>query len=171
MFVSKATQHDIPKLIQLINSAYRGEESKKGWTTEAEILDGIRIDENTLVEYLNRNDVSILKCCNEIGEIYGTVYLEFNVPELYLGMLAVSPILQGKGIGKVLLKEAEILALKHKCDKIAISVISTRTELIEWYSRNGYVETGNSIAFEEIDKRFGEPKMNNIRLIGMEKSL
>lgn len=171
MILSEAVPNDIKKLNKLINSAYRGEESRKGWTTEAEILDGIRIDEDTLSAYFKQANVSILKCCNEAGEIYGTVYLELNAPKLYLGMFAVSPLAQGKGIGKMLLKEAEVFALKHQCDRIAITVIGTRTELIEWYSRHGYVETGNSIAFEEIEKPFGDPKTSNIRLIAMEKLL
>ena len=171
MLVTKATPEDIPNLKRLINAAYRGEESKKGWTTEADILDGIRIDDHTLVEYFNRSDVSILKYCNEFDEIYGTVYLEFKLPKLYLGMLAVSPISQGNGIGKLLLMQAEQLALDHECNSIAISVISTRTELIACYMRHGYVKTGKSIAFEALDKRFGDPKVSNIKLIGMEKYL
>lgn len=171
MILSTAVPNDITELNKLINSAYRGDESKKGWTTEAEILDGIRIDEDTLGDYFKRADASILKCCNEFGEIYGTVYLELKAPQLYLGMFAVSPVSQGKGIGKMLLKEAELFALKNQCDRIAITVISTRSELIEWYRRHGYVETGNSIAFEEIDKPFGDPKTSNIRLIAMEKLL
>ena len=171
MILSVANNSDISALNKLINSAYRGDESKKGWTTEAEILDGIRIDEETLTDYFKKTNVTILKCCDESGEIYGTVYLELNAPKLYLGMFAVSPVSQGKGIGKMLLKEAEAFALKHQCDRIAITVISTRSELIEWYRRHGYVETGNSIAFEEIEKPFGDPKTNNIRLIAMEKML
>ena len=171
MILSKAVANDIKELNQLINSAYRGDESRKGWTTEAEILDGIRIDEDTLGDYFKRADVSILKCCNEVGKIYGTVYLELAAPKLYLGMFAVSPVAQGKGIGKILLKEAERFALQHQCDRIAITVISTRIELIEWYSRHGYVATGHSIAFEEIEKPFGDPKTSNIRLIAMEKLL
>jgi ribosomal protein S18 acetylase RimI-like enzyme len=171
MIVTKANPTDIPELNTLINSAYRGEISKNGWTTEAEILDGIRINEETLATYFEQSNVSILKCSNEVGEIIGTVYLELNTPKLYLGMFAVSPFVQGKGIGKMLLKEAEELALTHHCDRIAISVISNRAELIEWYKRHGYEADGHSIAFEEIENRFGDPKIDEIRLISMEKLL
>lgn len=171
MFVTKANSQDIPQLNALINSAYRGEESKKGWTTEASILDGIRIDEETLTAYFERKDVSILKCMNESGEIFGTVYLELNAPKLYLGMFAVSPTLQGKGIGKMLMQSAEEFALANQCDHIAITVIDTRIELIEWYIRHGYKATGESIAFKDIEKPFGEPKTEDIRLISMEKLL
>ena len=169
MRITKATPTDIPELNTLINSAYRGEISKSGWTTEAEILDGIRIDADTLAAYFEQQNVSILKCCNEEGEICGTVYLELNTPKLYLGMFAVSPVLQGKGIGKLLLKTAEEFALTHHCHCIAITVISHRVELIEWYKRHGYQATSHSIAFEEIENRFGDPKIAEIRLIAMEK--
>lgn len=171
MFITKATPTDIPELNQLINSAYRGETSKNGWTTEAEILDGIRIDEETLSTYFTQNNVTILKCSNENSEILGTVYLELKTPKLYLGMFAVSPFVQGKGIGKMLLKSAEEFAIVNKCDRIAISVISNRAELIEWYIRHGYKATGHSITFEEIENRFGDPKIDEIRLISMEKLL
>lgn len=171
MSISKANPKDIPALQKLINSAYRGDESKKGWTTEAEILGGIRIDEETLENYFDKEHICILKYSNPDGSILGTVYLELKKTELYLGLFAVSPVLQGKGIGKALLQEAEAFALKNSCDRIAISVISNRIELIEWYERNGYLATGSSIAFEEIKGRFGEPKQNDIVLIGMEKYL
>lgn len=171
MFVNKATPTDIPELNKLINSAYRGEASKKGWTTEAEILDGIRINEETLATYFTQEQVSILKCTNANDQILGTVYLELNAPKLYLGMFAVSPVLQGKGIGKILLQAAEEFAGVQHCDRIVISVISNRTELIQWYVRQGYRATGHAIAFEEIENRFGVPKINNIRLIEMEKLL
>ncbi|RYF97577.1 MAG: GNAT family N-acetyltransferase [Chitinophagaceae bacterium] len=171
MRVSKANTQDVPELNKLINSAYRGAESKKGWTTEAEILGGIRIDEEALKSYFKKDNACILKYTDKNGIISGTVYLELKSPELYLGMFAVSPILQGKGIGKLLLAEAEAFALNNECDRIAITVISSRTELIAWYERNGYLSTGTSIAFEEISGRFGEPKQSDIRLIAMEKRL
>lgn len=171
MFVTKANSQDIPALNALVNSAYRGEESKKGWTTEASILDGIRINEETLVGYFERAEVSILKCMNESGEICGTVYLELNAPKLYLGMFAVSPTLQGKGIGKLLMQKAEEFAIANYCDHVAITVISSRSELIEWYIRHCYKATGDSIAFENLETPFGDPKTENIRLIRMEKSL
>lgn len=171
MAISKATPNDVQELNKLINAAYRGEESKKGWTTEEQILGGIRIDEPTLIKYFEYENISLLKYTNAEGIILGTVYLEVNTPELYLGQFAVSPVLQGKGIGKALLSEAETFALANNCDRIAITVISSRSELIEWYKRHGYTSTGESIAFEEINGRFGDPKQEEIRLISMEKRL
>jgi GNAT superfamily N-acetyltransferase len=171
MSISKAKPQDVQALNTLINSAYRGEESKKGWSTEEKILGGIRIDEETILGYFNQENVQILKYTEADDIILGTVYLEIKGQELYLGMFAVSPILQGKGIGKLLLAEAEHIAQQNGCDRIAITVIDCRIELIEWYERCGFAATGNSIAFEEIKDRFGEPKQDNIRLISMVKIL
>lgn len=171
MIISHVITEDIKELNKLINSAYRGEESKKGWTTEAEILDGLRIDEAALEVLLTKPKVVLLKCNDEAGQMLGTVCLEVKGHELYLGMFAVSPTAQGNGIGKTLLKAAEKHVIENKCDRIVISVISTRKELISWYERHGYVATGNAIAFEEIEGRFGDPKVPEIDLIEMQKVL
>ena len=100
MPVSKASLSDVPQLNLLVNSAYRGETSKKGWTTEAHLLDGLRIDEETLNGYFDNPDIILLKYTDESGRITGSVYLEVRTPKLYIGMFSVSPLLQGKGIGK-----------------------------------------------------------------------
>ena len=169
MIITRANLEDIKELNKLVNSAYRGEESKKGWTTEAEILDGIRIDEKALMVLLAKPEVTILKLSDQNGKILGTVCLELKPDALYLGMFAVSPLAQGNGIGKSLLFAAENHALENNCNRIVISVISSRIELIDWYSRHGYVPTGYSIAFDAIEGRFGDPKVVGISLIEMEK--
>ena len=172
MNIDRAKLEDVKELEKLINSAYRGEDSKKGWTTEAEILGGIRVDEKALAELLEKSKVTILKLSDlDNNNILGTVCLEVKLGELYLGMFAVSPLAQGNGIGKTLLVASENHALQNNCKKIVISVISSRVELIAWYSRHGYVPTGKSIQFEEIEGRFGEPKVSEISLIEMEKLL
>lgn len=171
MEIIKADLADISELNVLVNSAYRGEGSKKGWTTEAEILDGIRIDEDALSDMLADPKVTILKYLDENGSITGTVCLEPKGNRLYLGMFAVSPLAQGSGIGKKLMLAAEEFALENGCDRILISVIGTRSELIAWYKRHGYVATGGSIAFEDIEGRFGDPKVEGIELVYMEKPL
>ncbi len=169
--IERANVADVEALNSLVNSAYRGEGSKNGWTTEAEILDGIRIDVAALTKILAKDDVVVLKCTNGEGNIVGTVCLELKPGYLHLGMFAVSPDLQGGGIGKSLMKAAEEFGIANSCDRIIISVISSRTELIDWYKRHGYLATGSDIAFEDIDGRFGDPKVDGIRLIEMEKQL
>jgi GNAT superfamily N-acetyltransferase len=169
MSITKATLADVPELNILINSAYRGEESKKGWTTEADLIGGIRIDEPMLVEYLNNEAITILKYTNNEGYITGSVYLEVKNPKLYLGMFSVSPVLQGNGVGRALLGEAEVIARQLNCHTITMTVISTRKELISWYERRGYTFTGEIQPFNN-HGRFGDPKQL-IELIVMEKAV
>src|SRR5206468_9965571 len=97
MNITKASTADIPQLKTIINSANRGEESKKGWTTEAELLEGKRINEEELTNIITQPDVVILKCCNDKNEITGCVSLKKNDNKMYLGMLTVSPALQAGG--------------------------------------------------------------------------
>lgn len=167
--ISKANTEDIPALVVLVNSAYRGEGSKAGWTTEADLLGGIRVDENSLAEMINKNDSVILKCINEDNQIIACVYLQKQQQKLYLGMLTVLPQLQTAGIGKALLKESENYALSINCSAMVMTVISVRKELIEWYERRGYINTGETKPFPT-DPAFGIAKQP-LEFIVMEKKL
>ena len=136
----------------MLNSAYRGESSRKGWTTEADLIAGDRrTNEATVIEVMNQAGSVILKYSNKDGLIVGTVNLQKHADRLYLGMFSVSPTEQGRGIGKQLLKAAEEHAQKVQCNSIYMSVISVRKELIDWYKRNGYAETGERKPFVEDD--------------------
>lgn len=157
MSITKATLADVSELTALVNSAYRGESSQKGWTSEAHLLDGIRIDEPTMAEYLQDADTTILKYTDDNGQIVGCVYLQLRKQRLYLGMLTVSPTLQTSGIGRQLLHEAEMIAHQLNCRVIFMTVITTRLELIKWYERRGYQATGKIEPFPE-DTKFGAPK-------------
>ncbi|MBF7093403.1 GNAT family N-acetyltransferase [Flavobacterium sp. ALJ2] len=139
--ITKATLQDIPALNILINSAYRGESSKKGWTTEAHLLEGKRTTEEELTETIEDKKNTILKF-TENNQIIGCVLLVEKEDKLYLGMLTVSPVLQNSGIGKKLLHQAEIHAKELGLPRIVMTVISVREELVAWYKRNGYVDTG-----------------------------
>jgi ribosomal protein S18 acetylase RimI-like enzyme len=155
--ISKATKKDITALNILVNSAFRGESSKKGWTTEEHLLDGIRTNEELLAESMQEKGTAFLKYV-EAGNILGLVMLKNQKDQLYLGMLTVSPDLQGGGIGKKLLYAAEDFAKKHQLPKIAMTVISVRQELIDWYKRHGYVLTGETQPFPMDNPKFGLPK-------------
>ena len=139
--IAKAVAEDIASLNTLINSAYRGEFSKKGWTTEADLLEGGRTTEAELLDIIQDASNTILKYSDN-GKIIGCVLLKVKANELYLGMLTVSPDLQNSGIGKKLLHQAEVFAAEMRLPKIIMTVISVREELIAWYKRNGYVDTG-----------------------------
>ncbi len=169
MPIIKATIYDTSELTKLVNSGYRGESSKQGWTTEAHILDGIRIDEQTMTSYFEDPNITILKYINDEGEIIGCVYLEVKNSKLYLGMLTVSPLLQTNGIGRQLLHEAEKVANQLNCSAIFMTVITTRHELVQWYERRGYVATGEILPFHD-GTRFGIPNQV-IELAVLEKEV
>ncbi|MEY4013006.1 MAG: hypothetical protein RIT22_2130 [Bacteroidota bacterium] len=139
--IAKVVAEDIVSLNTLINSAYRGEFSKKGWTTEAHLLEGSRTTEVELLDIIQDASHTILKYSDN-GKIIGCVLLKVKANELYLGMLTVSPDLQNSGIGKKLLRQAEVFAVEMQLPKIVMTVITVRVELIAWYKRNGYVDTG-----------------------------
>lgn len=164
-----AAEGDISLLNQLINSAYRGDSSRRGWTTEADLLDGIRTDEDSLRTMLARADATILKY-EEDGQLLGCVYLERKGTDLYLGMLTVSPDLQAKGIGRQLLAAAEAFARDRQCRAVTMTVIPLRHELIAWYERRGYRATGETRPFPMDDPRFGLPRQP-LSFIVLEKSL
>lgn len=167
--ILKATLKDISELTILINSAYRGETAQLGWTHESGLLDGIRIDEQELKRLLSDEKNTILKFVRKF-KIVGCVLLEQQENEIYLGMLTVKPVLQATGIGKRLLMASEQFALSKKYNKIKMTVISVRSELIEWYKRNGYVDTMERKPFVSVDNKFGIPKQS-LEFIVMSKNI
>jgi ribosomal protein S18 acetylase RimI-like enzyme len=148
--IAFATVADIPAVKNLLNDAYRGENSKQGWTTEAGLIAGdTRTDENMIREVMDKPGSVILIYKDGQDAITGCVNLQKHGTKIYLGMFSVSPQLQGGGIGKKLLQTAEAYALHMNCNAIYMSVISVRTELIDWYKRHGYVDKGERKPFEE----------------------
>jgi len=145
-----AVTGDLADLLVLVNSAYRGEVSRQGWTTEAHLISGEqRIDEEGLSDTLTKAESRVLVYRNSGNEILGTLNLQKKEGKLYLGMFAVNPLTQNAGIGKIMLTAAEEWAKYLGCVSIYMSVIDVRTELIDWYKRNGYVDTAVRIPFEE----------------------
>ena len=165
--IRKATVADMPQLLQLVNSAYRGPQAKKGWTHEANLIEGeLRADEPYMLEQFgDPNSVILAYIVDE--KILGCVYLRRRDKTLFLGMLSVAPEVQTGGIGKQLLRAAEDHARNEHCTAIEITVISVRHELLAWYERQGYRRTGDIKPFEE-DARFGTPRQE-IEFLVMEK--
>ncbi len=148
--VAVATVADTAAITNLLNSAYRGESSKQGWTTEAHLIAGnVRTTEKSVKEVIAKSGSVMLKYSDEQQNITGCVNLQQHGDKLYLGMLSVSPHLQGAGIGKQLLKAADEYALQVQCNAVYMTVISVRTELINWYERYGYKDTGERKPFAE----------------------
>ncbi len=167
--ITKALPADAAELDVLVNSAYRGDSSRQGWTTEADLLDGTRTDAKAIAEIINKPGHTILKYVED-NSILGCVELHKDGPRMYLGMLTVRPHLQGKGIGKLLMKAAEEEATRLQCSAMYMTVISVREELIAWYQRHGYQPTGERKPFAFNDPRFGQPK-KQLEFIVLEKQL
>src|SRR5690606_9622758 len=141
---SKAEIQDAGQIAALVNSAYRGEFSKQGWTTEADLVMGLRTGTDEIERLITADDSMFLLYKAET-ELIGSVHLQKQADQVYLGMLAVSPPLQGRGIGRQLLRAAEQFAQQTwAVNKSLMLVISSRSELIAFYERNGYRRTGVS---------------------------
>lgn len=166
----KANHEDVPQIVALVNSAYRGEASKLGWTTEADLLGGQRTDAREISSLVEARGSMMLLCLLE-AETIGCVHLEKVEDGANLGMFTVKPVLQGKGIGKRFLQAAEAAAREAwGIEKITMAVITYRRELIAFYERRGYIRTGIRKEFPT-DPRFGIPKVDDLHFELLEKSL
>jgi ribosomal protein S18 acetylase RimI-like enzyme len=166
----KAASADAELLDELVNSAYRGESSKIGWTTEADLLDGTRTNKAD-IENLIAQEGSMILLCVDGADIIGCAHLELSGAECQLGMLVVKPGLQSRGVGKQLMLAAEAMARETLgAGTIAMSVISVRHELIAFYERRGYHRTGRKKPFVA-DATHGFPKSQPIEFEVLEKNL
>jgi ribosomal protein S18 acetylase RimI-like enzyme len=165
-----ADEKDISTLVALMDSAYRGENSKKGWTSEADLFIGNkRTDETTVADLIKKPGAIFLKYLSDKGNLEGCVLLNKKDNRIYLGMFSVSPSAQGKGIGKKLLAAADDYAKENSCFSIFMTVITVRKELIAWYERNGYTKTGKVLPFP-VDERYGIPTQP-LEMLVLEKHL
>lgn len=175
MMLRVAGASDIPALHALVESSYRGDSAKQGWTHEADLLGGQRTDAETLAEIVADPDQSIL-LAEQDGKLIGCVLVsDKGVREgrrfAYLGMLTVSPALQGGGLGRSLIAAAEDHARGFGADVMEMTVIRQRRELIDWYVRRGYADTGREEPFPLDDPRFGLPKRGDLVFVVLAKPL
>lgn len=117
---------------------------------------------------INSPDVIIRKCIDYNSRIVGCVYLEIRQDELYLGLLTVSPEIQAKGIGKLILNDAEEMARKRGFSSLLLDVISLRKELISYYIRRGFKLTGKKLEFPT-DNKFGSRPLQRLELVELRK--
>lgn len=167
-----AEARDVDGLVHLVETTYRGDASRKGWTTEADILDGQRTDAQEIRDLLAnpRSRVIVhdeggvlLGCCNVENEEEGVAYF---------GMFSVRADTQGKGTGRALLAQAERFAKEAWGARVMrMTVIDIREELIAFYERRGYVRTGKHKPFPYGNPRFGVPKRGDLRFEILEKTL
>jgi len=170
----KTATPDLARIIAaLVNSAYRGDSSRNGWTTEADFLHGQRIDEAMLVDIMSNKDSRIECMYLNTTDLVGVCHLDRNKKGVcHLGMLTVNPLLQAKGFGKRLMEHAEHVARRDwQCSTMSITVISIRSELVQFYQRRGYQKTGLVENFPYGDSRFGLQQFSDLKFIEMVKTL
>ncbi len=167
---TEAEAGDVEQIIQVVNAAYRGETSKLGWTTEADLLDGLRTDEKELLQLLT-DEASCILLCKTQDTVLGSVHLQYMGDCVEIGMFAVNPLHQGRGIGKQLLQHAESIAIKTwSIQRLQMVVISCRYELLAFYHRRGYRNNGGTKAFPE-NPLLWTPKVKNLQFTLLEKTL
>lgn len=170
--IRDAVTADIPALHRLIESAYRGEASRAGWTTEADLLDGQRTDPEDLAEVLADPSQGMLTAWRG-GQLVGCIlYADRGDRTGYFGMLSVSPTLQGGGLGRRLVEAVHtLLADQFEARRVRISVFPQRETLVAWYQRLGYADTGETLPFPYGNPRFGLPLRDDLHFIVMERAL
>jgi ribosomal protein S18 acetylase RimI-like enzyme len=162
---------DIPAILDLVQSAYRGEASRAGWTTEADLLDGQRTDAEGIAELIGKPG-SLILLAEEAGALVACIQLERMGHAAYFGMFSVRPTLQAKGIGRAVLDESERRAREEwGATEMRMTVISLRRELIAWYERRGYRQTGQQQPFPYGDARFGLPRRDDLCFAWFSKPL
>jgi GNAT superfamily N-acetyltransferase len=163
---------DVSAIVALVQSAYRGQASRAGWTTEADLLDGQRTDADEVAALVGAPASRILLCESGGGALLASAHLEKHGATCRFGMFAVRPDRQGGGLGKVVLAEAERIAHDEwACHEMQMMVITLRAELIAWYERRGYRRTGVFRPFPYGETRFGLPKRDDLRLEVLHKPL
>lgn len=155
---------DVDDIVALVESAYRGESGRRGWTTESDLLDGRRTDAGLVAGLLVSPDHSLILLALIDGVLRACCHIERHEDSAYFGMFAVDPSWQGGGLGKHVLAEAERVACEvWRCRAMHMTVIDLRSELIAWYERRGYRRTGEYKPFPYGDERFGIPRRDDLR--------
>ncbi|BDZ59922.1 GNAT family N-acetyltransferase [Barrientosiimonas endolithica] len=166
-----ATVDDVPAVVTLVTSSYRGEASRAGWTTEADLLDGERLDPQVLRADIERPDSKVL-LAERSGELVACAHVAIEDGAGYFGMFAVRPDLQGAGLGKQVLGEAERVAREEwRLPAMRMTVLTARADLIAFYERRGFRRTGATKPFPYGDERFGRPRRGDLEFAVLEKQL
>ncbi|KAI5456440.1 acyl-CoA N-acyltransferase [Mariannaea sp. PMI_226] len=183
----KATPADASSILALVRSAYRGDSSRTGWTTEADLVADDRIDTAGVIAKISEPRGAIILAFakdsdsgegqgqGEGGE--GTLISCCEVlcrsdDVSYFGLFAVDPTKQAGGIGRKVLQHAEAFAkAEFGARMMEMWVIWTREELIAWYIRRGYRKTSKTSPFPYAQLVNGKALRDDLYFITLEKDL
>lgn len=161
---------DAELITKLVNQAYRPESATPAWTHESNWVAGNRTNISQIMDVIAKSN-SIILVGIKGSSIVACVHVEQEGNSSHIGMLAVHPELQGAGAGKQMLSQAEKYALEiFGAEKLIMLVVSSRSELIAFYLRRGYRQTG-SIMDYPLALDVGIPKKPNLKIEVLEKWL
>lgn len=141
--VRGARAADLFHVHPMIERAYRGDTARRGWTHEADLLSGPRTSLDVLEAIVADRRQRLLVGWHDATPVGCVAVAGLDDGRAYLGQLCVEPALQAAGIGRRLIAAAENTARRaFHADRIEMTVISSRAELIAYYARRGYAETG-----------------------------
>ncbi|HET9732989.1 MAG TPA: GNAT family N-acetyltransferase [Acidimicrobiales bacterium] len=155
---------DVTAVVDLVESAYRGDPSRAGWTTEADLLDGRRTGADEVAALVAEVGSEIVLAFDATG-LQGCCHLRDEGTDAYFGLFAVRPDGQGAGTGRALLLEAAARAARWRCSAVRMTVIRQRPELIAWYRRLGFDAVGRTEPFPYGDERFGRPRRPDLEFV------
>jgi GNAT superfamily N-acetyltransferase len=168
-----ARPEDAASVAALQERAYRGDASRLGWTSEADLLDGARTSPQAIAAIIADPGARILVARDGAGAIAGCAVITRQEGRRALfSMFAVEPTLQGGGLGKALLARAEALAVElWDAQAMDMTVIEVRAELIAFYARRGYVGTGARKLLSSVHDGEGWTKGRDLVLTTLSKPL
>jgi GNAT superfamily N-acetyltransferase len=178
--IQRAHAGHIEGVVGLMQRAYRGEESRQGWTSEADLIDGDRTSPSEIAAILDDPNQILLVATSPSSGLIGCAVISRIDPSLggassttcLFGKFAVEPKAQGGGLGKILLAAAEAAAsTEFHAQTMQMTVVEQRHELIAFYKRRGYFATGNRVLMADIHEDASMTKGHDLVLLEFEKDL
>lgn len=169
--VRRADNADAEKVVQLVRSAYRGEASRTGWTSEADLVEGERIDLDQVHTMIADPKSVLLVLPDAEGLLACAQVVDLGDGLSYFGTFAVRPQRQGGGVGRQVMAAAERWARStFAAHAMEMTVLTQQDNLISWYERLGFCRTGETRTFPA-DEKFARPRRGDLTFAVLSKDL